>query len=38
MSQLRIIIRTMYSSPPAHGARIALAVLSNPDNFNQWCV
>lgn len=28
-SQLKMVIRPMYSNPPAHGARIVEAVLSN---------
>jgi len=35
-SQLRIIIRTMYSSPPTYGARIAAAILGNRENFELW--
>ncbi len=30
-SQLKIIIRPMYSNPPVHGARIVAAVLSDPE-------
>jgi len=33
LSQLKIVIRTSYSSPPAHGARIASKVLSDSQNF-----
>ena len=29
MSQLKIIIRPMYSNPPVHGARIASTVLND---------
>ena len=35
-SQLKIIIRPMYSNPPIHGARIANAILSNADLYTQW--
>lgn len=35
-SQLRIIIRTMYSSPPAHGARIVATILGNKQYFDAW--
>ena len=31
-------IRPMYSSPPAHGARIAAAILSDPALYKQWRV
>lgn len=36
LSQLKIIIRTNYSSPPAHGARIASLVLNDVSLRNQW--
>ena len=36
MSQAKIIVRTNYSSPPKHGARIAAAILNNPANLQQW--
>ena len=36
MSQLKILIRTNYSSPPKHGARIAGAILTNPTYRQQW--
>lgn len=36
MSQVKIIIRSNYSSPPVHGARIAGKILSIPDNRAQW--
>lgn len=35
-SQLKIIIRPMYSNPPVHGARIANAILSNPELYAEW--
>lgn len=35
-SQLKILIRPMYSSPPIHGARIVCEVLSQPDLRAQW--
>ncbi|KAF7347784.1 Aspartate aminotransferase [Mycena venus] len=35
-SQLKIIIRPMYSNPPAHGARIANTILSNEELYAQW--
>jgi len=35
-SQLKIIIRPMYSNPPLHGARIANTILSTPDLYSQW--
>ena len=36
LSQVKIIIRCNYSSPPKHGARIAAAILNNPANLQQW--
>jgi len=35
-SQLKIIIRPMYSNPPLHGARIANTILSTPELYTQW--
>jgi len=38
MSQLKILIRPMYSNPPIHGARIAAEVLHDPALRAQWLV
>lgn len=38
LSQLKIIIRGMYSNPPIHGARIVAEILSNPQLKDQWLV
>jgi aspartate aminotransferase len=35
-SHLCKIVRAMYSSPPAHGARIANLVLNTPELYNEW--
>ncbi|XP_055352213.1 uncharacterized protein LOC129598368 [Paramacrobiotus metropolitanus] len=35
-SQLKILIRPMYSNPPVHGARIASTILNTPDLASQW--
>lgn len=35
-SQLKIVIRPMYSNPPVHGARVANAILSSPELYSQW--
>ncbi|CAA7266486.1 unnamed protein product [Cyclocybe aegerita] len=35
-SQLKIVIRPMYSNPPLHGARIANTILSTPELYAQW--
>ena len=37
-SQLKIIIRPMYSSPPKHGALIASEVLNTPELHHQWYI
>jgi aspartate/tyrosine/aromatic aminotransferase len=36
LSQVKIIIRTNYSSPPRHGARIAAIILNQPEMRQQW--
>jgi len=36
MSQVKIIIRSNYSSPPIHGARIAGKILVNKENRDKW--
>ena len=36
MSQIKILIRPMYSNPPIHGARIVSEILSTPDLRTQW--
>jgi aspartate aminotransferase, mitochondrial len=35
-SQLKIVIRPMYSNPPLHGARIANAILSDGQLYGEW--
>ncbi|XP_012503296.1 PREDICTED: aspartate aminotransferase, mitochondrial [Propithecus coquereli] len=35
-SQLKILIRPMYSNPPLNGARIASTILTTPDLRKQW--
>ncbi|KDQ63696.1 hypothetical protein JAAARDRAFT_29716 [Jaapia argillacea MUCL 33604] len=35
-SQLKIVIRPMYSNPPLHGARIANAILSDGALYKEW--
>jgi len=35
-SQIKILVRPMYSNPPIHGARVAAEVLNNPDLNKQW--
>ena len=36
LSQLKRIVRTNYSNPPAHGAQVVAAVLGNPDLRALW--
>jgi aspartate aminotransferase len=36
LSQLKLIIRPMYSNPPLHGALVAYKVLSNPEYYQRW--
>lgn len=35
-SQLKILVRPLYSNPPVHGARIASEVLNNEELRKQW--
>ncbi|KAK0198397.1 glutamic oxaloacetic transaminase AAT1 [Armillaria mellea] len=35
-SQLKIVIRPMYSNPPMHGALIANGILSDPALYTEW--
>lgn len=36
LSQLKILVRPLYSSPPIHGARIVAKILSDPELKSQW--
>lgn len=36
LSQVKILIRVNYSSPPRHGARIAAMILNEPTLRQQW--
>lgn len=38
LSQLKAVIRPMYSSPPAHGANLVMKVLGDEANCAQWKV
>jgi len=38
MSQIKIIIRPMYSNPPIHGARLVTTVLNNESLYADWLV
>lgn len=35
-SQLKIVIRPMYSNPPMHGAQIASTILGNEALYSEW--
>ena len=35
-SQVKILVRPMYSNPPIHGARIAARILGDPTLYQQW--
>ncbi|EFW21573.1 aspartate transaminase aat1 [Coccidioides posadasii str. Silveira] len=35
-SQIKILVRPMYSNPPIHGARIASTILNDPTLNQQW--
>jgi len=37
-SQLKLVIRPMYSNPPSHGAAVAARVLGNAQYFEAWKV
>ncbi|KAL2500823.1 Aspartate aminotransferase 3 [Forsythia ovata] len=37
-SQLKLVIRLMYSNPPIHGASIVATVLKDRDLYNEWTV
>mmetsp|Transcript_35156 Transcript_35156/g.74810 ORF Transcript_35156/g.74810 Transcript_35156/m.74810 type:complete len:411 (-) Transcript_35156:61-1293(-) len=36
LSQLKMVIRPMYSSPPIHGALLVKKILGNPEYFAAW--
>ncbi|KAG9080662.1 aspartate transaminase aat1 [Ceratobasidium sp. 370] len=35
-SQIKIIVRPMYSNPPIHGARVAATILADEGLYRQW--
>ncbi|KAI1112964.1 aminotransferase [Nemania sp. NC0429] len=35
-SQIKILVRPLYSNPPIHGARIASEILNTPALYQQW--
>mmetsp|Transcript_66807 Transcript_66807/g.159876 ORF Transcript_66807/g.159876 Transcript_66807/m.159876 type:complete len:409 (-) Transcript_66807:71-1297(-) len=36
LSQLKLVIRPMYSSPPKHGAELVIKILGTPALYEQW--
>ena len=36
LSQVKLVIRPMYSNPPTHGARIVEKILADPKNLKEW--
>jgi len=36
LSQVKVVIRPMYSSPPKHGAELVMKILGNPDRYAKW--
>jgi len=36
LSQLKMVIRPMYSSPPIHGAHLVMKILGNEGYYSQW--
>lgn len=36
LSQIRLIVRAMYSNPPAHGAQIVSKILNTPELKQEW--
>lgn len=36
LSQLKILVRPMYSNPPIHGARLVSTILSTPELRQEW--
>ena len=37
-SQMKILIRPLYSNPPINGARIAVELLTQSDLYKEWSV
>merc|ERR1712165_547045 len=38
LSQLKLVVRPMYSSPPKHGAELVQYILGNPTRLEAWKV
>nr|AAM91546.1 aspartate aminotransferase Asp2 [Arabidopsis thaliana] len=37
-SQVKLVVRPMYSSPPIHGASIVATILKSSDMYNNWTI
>ncbi|CAD7955221.1 unnamed protein product [Amoebophrya sp. A25] len=38
LSQLKLVVRPMYSSPPLHGAHLVSKILNTPNMYQQWTI
>jgi aspartate aminotransferase len=38
LSQIKRVIRPLYSSPPMHGAQLVATILGTPELYKQWYV
>ena len=38
LSQVKRVIRPLYSSPPLHGAQLVATILGTPELYEQWYV
>jgi len=36
LSQIKRVIRPLYSSPPMHGAQLVATILGTPELYKQW--
>lgn len=36
LSQIKILVRPMYSNPPIHGARVAATILNDTELYSEW--
>merc|ERR1740120_424938 len=36
LSQVKLVVRAMYSSPPRHGAHLVVKILGDQDRFKRW--
>lgn len=38
MSQIKRVVRPLYSSPPIHGAQLVATILGTPELYDEWYV